>query len=162
MTKTQMIKHVEKLMNEAVKKQKELTKYEMHERITTIDGYQQLSKVIKEASLYCDAIIDGMPKLLSKHNLKARYTHDLLRTLKRANEDLPYQLLYGFGYDDGTQEIYEQFGRILGNLKGMTAKQAETYLQSLGFELPQETPKKQEILAPVDMNVLSKYIKKEV
>lgn len=62
--------------------------------------------------------------------------------------------------DEKVAEIYEQFNRILSNMKKMPVKDVRIYLDDLGLMPKEEVAEvKNEVLAPVDMAVLSKYLK---
>lgn len=80
--------------------------------------------------------------------------HIAKNTYTKYNEILPTEKKYS----KEREELSREFNKIRGNISAMNGKQATEYLQGLGFELEKEEKEKNEILSPVNMNVIKKLM----
>lgn len=190
MNKRELIKHIEALRDKTVRdfkseyinsiktQIKKSIEYKLHETLNVGNGprtaEENFNLDLEEMIIKLEAI-----DLMSKEVVDAKGLHiveysdlsSFARSLKRIYNSGVVDYIMKTSVetyrgtaikkqDEKVAEIYEQFNRILSNMRKMPVKDVRAYLDDLGLMPTVEVAEaKNEVLAPVDMAVLSKYLK---
>jgi len=163
-----------KLKNKSRDKERESIGELKLKKIKAMPSYKDFEKISKSITDLSDSIdelnsefehIEGFSKSHNDFNNMV-YLINRLET-KGLDNYLVSKLSISYDHDlkchkigmDERNAIGTEFIKLRGNIKAMSGKEATVYLKGLGFDMP-DKPKveevKNEILAPINMNVLNK------